>query len=59
MSVLPLIVIVVGLFGLVMLGMAVGVLVQGKCLRGSCGGPDILDGNGESILCATCPNRDD
>ena len=59
MNVLPLILIVVALFALVMLGMAVGVLVQGKCLRGSCGGPDILDGNGESILCATCPNRED
>ena len=54
---LPMILIVIALFGIVMLGMAVGVLVQGKCLRGSCGGPDILDSNGDSVLCSTCPNR--
>ncbi|MGB1016814.1 MAG: hypothetical protein ACPG4T_21925 [Nannocystaceae bacterium] len=28
----------IGLFGAIMLGMAVGVLVAGKTLKGSCGG---------------------
>ncbi len=46
------------LFAIVMLAMSVGVLVTGRCLRGSCGGPAILDGDGEPITCATCPNRD-
>jgi hypothetical protein len=46
-----------GLFGLVMLAMSVGVIVSGRCLRGSCGGAAILDGDGEPITCATCPNR--
>lgn len=45
-------------FGLIMLLMSVGVLVSGRCLRGSCGGPDILDADGQSLKCATCPNRD-
>ena len=43
--------------GLAMLGMAVGVLLSNRCLRGSCGGPDVLGPNGESLTCATCPNR--
>ena len=37
--------------------LSVGVLVSGRCLRGSCGGPDVLDADGESLKCATCPNR--
>jgi hypothetical protein len=43
--------------GLAMLGMSVGVLLSNRCLRGSCGGPDVLGPNGESLTCATCPNR--
>lgn len=45
--------------GLVMLAMSVGVLFTGRCLRGSCGGPDIVGPDGESVLCSTCPNRTD
>ena len=43
--------------GIAMLGMAVGVLLSNRCLRGSCGGPEVLGPNGESLTCATCPNR--
>lgn len=39
------------------LGMAVGVMATGRCLRGSCGGPEVLDARGEPISCAACPNR--
>lgn len=46
-----------GIFGVAMLVMAVGVIFSGRCLRGSCGGPDILDGDGESLRCASCPKR--
>lgn len=46
------------IIALAMLGMAVGVLLSNRCLRGSCGGPDVLGPNGESLTCATCPNRD-
>jgi hypothetical protein len=44
-------------FALVVLVMSVGVLLSGKCLRGSCGGPDILGPDGKSLACATCPHR--
>lgn len=47
----------VSVFGVAMLIMAVGVIFRRPCLRGSCGGPEILDGSGESLSCATCPNR--
>lgn len=45
------------LIAFAMLIMAVGVLFKRPCLRGSCGGPTIFDGNGEPLTCATCPNR--
>ncbi len=44
-------------FAFVMLAMAVGVIFRRPCLRGSCGGPEVLDAAGESLTCATCPNR--
>ena len=46
------------IIALAMAGMAVGVLLSNRFLRGSCGGPDVLGPNGESLTCATCPNRD-
>ncbi|HEX9737208.1 MAG TPA: hypothetical protein VGG06_35035 [Thermoanaerobaculia bacterium] len=44
-------------FAAAMLVMSVGVLFSGRCLRGSCGGPDVLGPGGESLSCATCPRR--
>lgn len=44
-------------FAFVMLAMAVGVIFRRPCLRGSCGGPEAFDADGESLTCATCPNR--
>lgn len=41
-----------------LLAMAIGVLFRRPCLRGSCGGAEVKDADGESISCATCPNRD-
>ena len=46
------------IFALAMLIMAVGVIFRRPCLRGSCGGPDILGPDGAPLTCATCPNRD-
>lgn len=43
--------------GLVMLIMSVGVIFRRPCLRGSCGGPEILGPDGVPLTCATCPNR--
>ena len=44
-------------FATVMLIMSVGVLLNGRCLRGSCGGPEVIGPDGQSLLCATCPKR--
>ncbi len=44
-------------FAFVMLIMAVGVIMRRPCLRGSCGGPEVLSPDGEPLTCATCPNR--
>ena len=54
---LPVIALTVLAIGILMAIMAVGAIVQKKSLRGSCGGPDIVDCDGESLACGTCPNR--
>ena len=54
---MTLILITIGLIALIMLAMSVGVVFKNRCLRGSCGGPEILDPNGDPLSCATCPNR--
>ena len=46
-----------GGMGIIMMIMAVGVMFSGRCLRGSCGGPDAVGPDGEPLNCATCPNR--
>lgn len=53
----PLFLLSLALISLVMLAMAVGVIASGRCLRGSCGGPGVVGAEGESLACATCPNR--
>jgi hypothetical protein len=45
------------LLGLGIAGMAIGVMFRRPCLRGSCGGPEVLGPGGEKISCGTCPNR--
>lgn len=44
-------------FAIIVAAMAVGYLVQGKCLAGSCGGQAILDANGDLLNCESCPVR--
>jgi hypothetical protein len=44
-------------FGIAVLIMSVGAIFQGKCLRGSCGGEEIWDSDGELLNCETCPVR--
>lgn len=46
-----------GLIAGVMLIMAVGLLFKHPCLRGSCGGPDVVDAEGRSLRCDACPRR--
>ena len=43
----------IAVFGIVMVVMAIGVLVKGKCLSGSCGGPKVTGTNGQ-LVCGTC-----
>lgn len=38
--------------------MAVGLILQGRCLRGSCGGEEIFGPDGELLNCDTCPVRE-
>ena len=48
---------VLSLMAAIMALMAIGLFFRRPCLRGSCGGPEVLDENGESLSCAACPNR--
>jgi len=48
---------VLALMAVAILAMAIGVIFKRPCLRGSCGGPEVMGGDGEPISCAACPNR--
>lgn len=43
-------------FAIIMLIMAIGIIFKRPCLRGSCGGPEVLI-DGQPLSCSTCPNR--
>ncbi len=45
---------VAGAFGIIMLVMAVGVIFSNRPLRGSCGGPAVLDPDGNPMTCPDC-----
>lgn len=47
------------IMALLMAGMAVGVIVsRGKtCIRGTCGGDQVVGKDGEDLLCDSCPKR--
>jgi hypothetical protein len=45
----------IAVVALVMLAMAVGAMFSNRCLRGSCGGPEVLGPDGESLSCDACP----
>jgi hypothetical protein len=47
------------IIGVVMLAMGVGVIFGNRCLRGSCGGGDVLGPDGERLSCEACPRRKD
>ena len=44
-------------FALAILIMSIGVIFSGRCIRGSCGGEEILGKDGELLNCDTCPVR--
>ena len=43
--------------GVAFTAMAIGRIFTGRCLRGSCGGPEVTGPGGERLSCAACPNR--
>jgi hypothetical protein len=49
--------IAVALFTLAVAAMAIGVLFKRPCLRGSCGGPEVVGPGGAKLSCGACPNR--
>ena len=46
-----------GGIAIVMAIMAIGVMLGGRCLRGSCGGPEVVGPDGDPLACAACPHR--
>lgn len=54
---MALLLLTLAVIGLAMLAMAVGTIFSNRCLRGSCGGPEVLGPDGESLSCETCPLR--
>ena len=44
-------------FLLATLGMAIGVILSNRRLRGSCGGAEALGPDGDPLSCDTCPRR--
>jgi len=56
-SMWPVFAVTLAIFGIAIAAMAIGVIFSGRCLRGSCGGPEAAGPDGESLSCATCPNR--
>lgn len=52
-----LILLTVAVFAVAMSIMAVGVVFDRRCLRGSCGGPEVTGPDGEGLTCAACPRR--
>lgn len=56
-TMIPVVIISTVVIGVAMAIMAVGVIFSDRCLRGSCGGPEVVGPNGESLSCATCPRR--
>lgn len=41
----------------VVVAMSVGTLFSSRCLRGSCGGTDVLGPDGTPLTCDACPLR--
>lgn len=54
---MEIVLITVAAIALIMAIMAVGVIFSNRALRGSCGGPAILDPNGDPMTCGDCNCR--
>lgn len=49
--------ITIAVFAIVVLIMSIGVIFSGRCIRGSCGGEEIIGPDGELLNCDSCPVR--
>ena len=47
----------IAVFAFVVLIMSIGVIFSGRCIRGSCGGEEIIGPDGELLNCDACPVR--
>ncbi len=47
----------IGIFAIVMTAMAAGFILTGRCLRGSCGGPETATGDGKELTCGVCGRK--
>ena len=43
----------IGIFAVMMGALALGYILSGRCISGSCGGPEVTSGDGE-IVCRAC-----
>ena len=50
-------VLTVAAIAVIMLVMAIGVAFKRPCLHGSCGGPEVLDAEGDPLSYESCPRR--
>ena len=54
---MSLVLLTVAAVAVIMGAMALGVIFGKRALRGSCGGAEVFDCDGESLSCGACPNR--
>ncbi len=47
----------IGIFAIVMTAMAAGFILTGRCLRGSCGGPETATDDGKELTCGVCGRK--
>ena len=43
----------IGVFAVMMAALALGYILSGRCITGSCGAPEVTRGDGE-VVCRTC-----
>jgi hypothetical protein len=48
----------IGIFAAMMAALALGYILSGRCISGSCGGPEVTRGDGE-IVCRACGRAKD
>jgi hypothetical protein len=45
-------------FAFCMAGLGIGVITSGRRLRGSCGGEEVVDAQGNALSCGACPKKE-